>query len=313
VYLPFTCAQHDTDKEDIANGLVYRQPEPQKLSAQIADSEMNEPATNENGLPSILLVEDNDDFRFYLKENLRQYYKVYEAANGKEGWQKALAHHPQLIVSDISMPYMDGIEYCRKLKADKRTNHIPVILLTALTGEKEQLKGLQTGANDYITKPFNFELLHSKIKNLLLLKDTFKNTYTRKIDITLPVTKVQPEDEKLLSNLMLYLGENMSDTQISVEALSRHLGMSRSTLYHKLFKLTGQTPVEYIRSVKLEKAASLLENSDMNVAQIAYSVGFATPKYFAKTFKAKFNILPSDYINKMRKASETKLNKIDNA
>ena len=313
VYLPFTCAQHDTDKEGIANGLGYRQPEPQKLSAQIADSEMNEPATNENGLPSILLVEDNDDFRFYLKENLRQYYKLYEAANGKEGWQKALAHHPQLIVSDISMPYMDGIEYCRKIKADKRTNHIPVILLTALTGEKEQLKGLQTGANDYITKPFNFELLHSKIKNLLLLKDTFKNTYTRKIDITLPVTKVQPEDEKLLSNLMLYLGENMSDTQISVEALSRHLGMSRSTLYHKLFKLTGQTPVEYIRSVKLEKAASLLENSDMNVAQIAYSVGFATPKYFAKTFKAKFNILPSDYINKMRKASETKLNKIDNA
>lgn len=109
-------------------------------------------------MPAILLVEDNEDFRFYLKDNLRLHYKVFEAANGKEGWQKALAHYPQLIVSDISMPSMDGIELTCKIKSDKRTSHIPVILLTALTGEEEQIKGLKTGANDYITKPFNFEV-----------------------------------------------------------------------------------------------------------------------------------------------------------
>jgi AraC-like DNA-binding protein len=195
---------------------------------------------------------------------------------------------------------MDGIELCKKLKADKRTNHIPVILLTALTGETDQLKGLGTGANDYITKPFNFELLHAKINNLLLLKDTLKQTYTRQIEITAPQSHVPAEEEKLLRNLMLYLDEHITDPQISVDTLSRELGMSRSTLYHKLFELTGQTPVEYIRSVKLQKAEALIKSTDLNVSQIAYSVGFATPKYFAKTFKEKYNMLPSEYISKIR-------------
>lgn len=309
ISLPFTCMQKFIDNAGNVTSAPPHKNEPEILSAQMQEVEDSEHASQKTSLASVLLVEDNDDFRFYLKENLRQYYHVYEAANGKEGWQKALSHHPQLIVSDISMPCMDGIELCKKLKADKRTNHIPVILLTALTREKDQLKGLETGANDYITKPFNFELLNSKIKNLLLLKNTFKDTYTRKIDVTISNKAVQSADEKLLSNLMVYLAENMADSQISVETLSRHLGMSRSTLYHKLFELTGQTPVEYIRSIKLNKAAALLETSDMNVSQIAYSVGFATPKYFAKTFKAKFNILPSEYINQKRKQSEQNTSK----
>lgn len=252
-------------------------------------------------MPSILLVEDNDDFRFYLKDNLRLQYKVLEAANGKEGWQKALAHHPQLIVSDISMPYMDGIELSRKIKSDKRTSHIPVILLTALTGEEDQLKGLETGANDYITKPFNFELLNAKIKNLLLLNSTLKNTYSKQIKVLTPEIKIESEDERLLNQIMLYLEENLTNPQLSVEELSKHVGMSRSSLYSKLLEITGQTPVEYIRSVKLDKAAVLLEKSDMNIAQVAYSVGFSTPNYFARSFKTKFNMLPSEYINKMRK------------
>lgn len=307
IYLPFTCS-HISENVNPAPGQLYQengtitQPVPQNEEALKTDE------LDKTAMPTVLLVEDNDDFRFYLKENLRSYYRVYEATNGKEGWQKTLSLHPQLIVSDISMPYMDGIELCVKLKSDKRTNHIPVILLTALTGEKDQLKGLETGANDYITKPFNFEVLNSKIKNLLILKDTFKNTYTRKIDMQVPVPEIQPEDEKLLGNLMLYLEENITDSGISVATLSKHLGMSRSTLYNKLFELTGQTPVEYIRSVKLDKAAALLEKSDMNVAQIAYSVGFATPKYFAKSFKAKFNILPSEYMNKVRCARDKKTN-----
>jgi DNA-binding response OmpR family regulator len=257
-------------------------------------------------IPSILLVEDNDDFRFYLKDNLRLFYKVYEAANGKEGWKKALANHPQLIVSDISMPYMNGIELSRKIKSDKRTSHIPVILLTALTGEEEQIKGLETGANDYITKPFNFEVLNAKIKNLLVLNSIFKSTYSKQIKVLAPEVKIESEDETLLQNIMKYLEENLTDTQLSVETLSRHLGMSRSSLYSKLLALTGQTPVEFIRSVKLDKAAVLLDKSNMNVAQIAYSVGFSTPTYFAKSFKAKSNMLPSEYITKMRKGGKNK-------
>jgi AraC-like DNA-binding protein len=217
-----------------------------------------------------------------------------------------LGHHPQLIVSDISMPHMTGIELSRKIKSDKRTCHIPVILLTALTGEEDQIKGLETGANDYITKPFNFEVLNAKIKNLLVLNSTLKTTYSKQIRVLTPEIEIESEDEKLLAMVTRYLEENLTDMQLSVENLSRHVGMSRSSLYSKLLELTGQTPVEYIRSVKLDKAAVLLEKSDMNVAQIAYSVGFSTPNYFAKSFKAKFNMLPSEYMHKMRKGVEKK-------
>lgn len=202
------------------------------------------------------------------------------------------------------MPYMDGIALTRKIKADKRTAHIPVILLTALTGEEDQLKGLGTGASDYIAKPFNFEVLQAKIKNLLVLNRTLKSTYTKQIKVLTPEVKMESEDEKLLATIMLYLEENLTNPQLSVEELGRHVGMSRSSLYNKLLELTGQTPVEFIRSVKLDKAAVLLEKSDMNVAQIAYSVGFSTPAYFAKTFKTKFNLLPSEYITQMRQKSD---------
>ena len=256
---------------------------------------------DKNLLPLILLVEDNDDFRFYLKENLRTQYNVIEATNGLEGWQKTLSAHPKLIVSDIGMPEMDGIEFCRKIKNDKRTSHTPVILLTAFTGEKEQIKGLETGANDYITKPFNFEILSAKIKNLLVLNSSLQNTYSKRVEIVGSEVEVESTSDKLLQKIALYIEDNLTDTHLSVENLSRHVGMSRSSLYSKLLELTGQTPIEFIRSVKLNKAAQLLEKSDMTIAEIAYTVGFATPNYFAKSFKAKFNILPSDYMNKKRK------------
>src|SRR6185436_12872038 len=199
------------------------------------------------------------------------------------------------------MPHMDGIELTKKIKADKRTNHIPVILLTALTGEKEQIKGLETGANDYVTKSSNFEVLNAKIRNLLVLNNTLKNTYTKQIKVLPSEIKIESDDEKLLNTIMSYLEENLTNSQLSVEDLSRQVGMSRSSLYNKILELTGKTPVEFIRCVKLEKAAVLLEKSDMNVAQIAYSTGFSTPHYFTKSFKAKFEILPSEYMIKMRK------------
>jgi signal transduction histidine kinase/ligand-binding sensor domain-containing protein/DNA-binding response OmpR family regulator len=254
-------------------------------------------------MPLILLVEDNEDFRFYLKDNLRNNYKVLEAANGKEGWQKALAHHPQLIVSDISMPEMDGIELVQKLKADKRTSHIPVILLTAMTAEEQQIAGLQTGANDYITKPFNVEVLHARIRNLLRLNSSLKNTYTRQIKVLSPEVNIESADEKLLKTIVRYLEENLTNSQLSVESLSKEMGMSRSSLYNKLLELTGQTPVEYIRSYRLDKAAALMEKSDMTIAEIAYQVGFSTPNYFAKSFRNKFNMLPSEFVAQKRKGN----------
>ncbi|MFX1705577.1 two-component regulator propeller domain-containing protein [Chitinophaga sp. CC14] len=252
-------------------------------------------------MSTILLVEDNEDFRFYLKDNLRNSYKVIEAINGKDGWQKALALHPHLIVSDITMPQMDGISLLQKLKSDKRTSHIPVILLTALTNEAQQISGLETGANDYLIKPFNFEILHAKIRNLLHLNHTLKNTYTKQIKIHAPEVQKESTDEKLLNKIVCHLEEKLTDSQLSVESLSKEVGMSRSSLYNKLLELTGQTPVEYIRSYRLEKAMTLMQKSDMTIAEIAYQVGFSTPNYFAKSFKNKYNMLPSEFIARVKK------------
>ncbi|MBC7391469.1 MAG: response regulator [Opitutaceae bacterium] len=250
--------------------------------------------------PIILIVEDNDDFRYYLKENLKSYYRVIEAADGKEGWQKVLSNHPQLVVSDISMPKASGIDLCRKIKSDKRTNHIPVILLTALTAEQDQLNGLETGANDYMTKPFNFQILNVKIRNLLTLNQSLKNTYSKQVKVLTSEVEVVSQNDRLLNKVLQYIEENLNNRQLSVEAMSKHIGMSRGSLYSKLLELTGETPVEFIRSLKLDKAAILLEKSDLNVAQVGYAVGFASPNYFSRAFKTRFGMLPSEYINLKR-------------
>ena len=253
-----------------------------------------------NKKPMVLLVEDNDDFRFYLKDNLKDIFFLIEASNGREGWQKALAMHPDIIVSDISMPEMTGIELCKKLKGDKRTSHIPVVLLTALTGEAEQMKGLEIGANDYMTKPFNFEILLSKIKNILTLRDTYKQTYKKQLDVQLQEMPLQNEDEKLLRSIVEYIELNILNDSLSVEELSRKMNMSRGSLYNKVLMLTGKSPVEFIRSIRLKKAVYLLENSQMTISQICYEVGFNTPKYFTKLFKDEYKVLPSAYASSIR-------------
>jgi signal transduction histidine kinase/ligand-binding sensor domain-containing protein/DNA-binding response OmpR family regulator len=258
-------------------------------------------ALEKNKKPVILLVEDNDDFRFYLKDNLKEYFQIVEAVNGRDGWQKALALHPALIVSDISMPEMNGIDLCKKVKKDPRTTHIPIILLTALTGEQEQVKGLAFGATDYMTKPFNFEILLSKVKNLLTLQDTFKRTYKKQLDLQIEDVEVASGDEKFLRNVVDYIEKNMSNDRLSVEELSREMAMSRVSLYKKMLTLTGKSPLEFIRSVKMKRAAQLLASGQMTIAMVSYEVGFNSPNYFTRTFKEEFKLLPSEYIAEIRK------------
>lgn len=262
------------------------------------------PADELVNMPSVLIIDDDEDFRFYLKDNLKAHYRIYEASNGKEGWQMALSRHPDVIVSDINMPLMNGIELGKKLKADKRTLHIPVILLTASNAENDQIKGLESGVNDFITKPFNFAVLEVKIKNLLTYSRSARETYSRQLQVTAGNVVIESENEKFLNKVMQYIEHNLTDPQLSVEGLSRELVISRVSLYKKLLDITGMSPVEFIRSVKLEKAAVLLEKSDMNIAQIAYQAGFSTPNYFTKAFKEKYNMVPSEYIEAKRKMQE---------
>ncbi|MEJ7558285.1 MAG: two-component regulator propeller domain-containing protein [Pedobacter sp.] len=246
--------------------------------------------------PLVLLVEDNDDFRFYLKDNLREYYDIVEASNGRSGWQKVLALQPNLVVSDVSMPGLSGTELCRKIKADKRTAAIPVILLTALVAEEEQLEGLETGANDYMTKPFNFEILLYKIRNLVTQQRISKQTYQKQLEVKPSETIIESQDEKFVRMVSLRMDNHLSDPDYSVDQLSSEMNISRVGLYKKLLALTGKSPVAFMRSHRLKCALPLLEKSQLTIAQIAYEVGYNNPKQFSKYFKQEYGVLPSAYV-----------------
>ncbi|WP_236059578.1 hybrid sensor histidine kinase/response regulator transcription factor [Chitinophaga rhizophila] len=261
-----------------------------------AETTMPEPSPHKQ---TILLIEDNDDFRFYLKENLKQAYNIIEAADGTSGWQKALSGHPDLVMSDVNMAGMNGTELCRKIKNDARTKHIPVILVTAAAGEREQLRGLEAGAADYLVKPFNFEIMLSRVRNLLSRPAAAKHLVSP-TDVAGADFELSP-NEKFLRRALEIVELNLSNAGFSVEELSRELFMNRVSLYRRIFNLTGQTPVEFIRMVRIKRAAQLLSKTEMNVTEVAYEVGFNNPKYFARYFKMAYNMLPSAYAIAARK------------
>ncbi|QNF35955.1 helix-turn-helix domain-containing protein [Adhaeribacter swui] len=265
------------------------------LSALASANQTTFKNENNRKKPVVLLVEDNEDFRFYLKDNLRVFYRVEEATNGKQGWNQAVSLLPDLIVSDVIMPEMDGMALSRKLKKDSRTAHIPVILLTANATEEQRLLGYETGASDYITKPFNFEILLSRIKNLMGQQAAFRTALEHKLEVKPQDIAITPLDEKLIQKAVAFTEKNIANPDFSVEELSRELGMSRVYLYKKLTAITGKTPLEFIRTVRLKRAAQLLSQSQLTVAEVAYEVGFNNPKYFTKYFKQEFNELPSAF------------------
>jgi signal transduction histidine kinase/ligand-binding sensor domain-containing protein/DNA-binding response OmpR family regulator len=251
----------------------------------------------------ILLVEDDDDFRFYLKDNLASLFIILEAANGKEGWQKALSGQPDLVVSDVNMPLMDGLELSRKIKSDERVRHIPVILLTALSGEQDQLRALGLGVNDYISKPFNVEILISRIRNLLEFRGAVEETFKKRVHTEPAEIELEPEEteEDFIRQAVEILEKNIANADFSVDEWSRELGLSRTTLYKRILSATGNTPIGFIRNFRMKRAAQLLEKSRHNVAEVAYMVGFNNPKYFARYFKEVYGKLPSAYQAEKRK------------
>ncbi|RFS19282.1 response regulator [Chitinophaga silvatica] len=269
-----------------------------KVSASVTKpAEVRKPVKGK--LKTILLVEDNEDFRFYIKDNLKEHFNIIEAGDGKAGWQKALSEHPDLIVSDISMPEMNGIDLCRKIREDSRTHFIPLILLTAMAGEQQQLEGLQTGASDYITKPFNAEILISKISNLLSQQEAIRKTYQKqvKVEASVPEKPEVSSEEDFVKRALAYIEQNIGNADLSVEDLSKEMCMSRAALYKKMFSLTGQAPAEFIRNIRLQRALHLLEQGGTTVAEVAYQVGFNNPKYFARYFKEVYHVLPSTYLD----------------
>ena len=272
------------------------------LSPILAQNKMG----NFSQKPLILIVDDNPDIRTYLRKSLQDTYSVLEAENGKDGWKQALEYVPVIVISDIMMPIMDGNQLCELLKSDERTNHIPIILLTAKSAIEHKIEGLQAGADAYLAKPFHPRHLEVRIQKLIELRAKLREKYKTNIHAPIPNQEILSEDEVFLQKVSTIIERHLIDTDFKVNQLEHELGMSHMQLYRKLKALTDQSANEFIRSVRLNKAATLLKSSNLNVSEVAYQVGFNSPSYFIKCFRKEFGILPKVYGDRISKVESVK-------
>lgn len=252
--------------------------------------------TNRNSV--ILIVDDNEDFRLFMCDSLKDEYSIAEAADGAKAWSMIAELQPDIIVSDVMMPEMDGNELCRLVKTDIRTSHIPLILLTARSAKEQKLEGLENGADDYITKPFDFNILALRIKKLLQLRQKRQKNFTPLMEISPSEISITSLDKKLIDKAVKYVEDHISCPELSVEELSSELDISRVHFYKKMLSITGKTPTEFIRIIRLKRASQFLRESQQSISEIAYQTGFSNPKYFRKYFKEEFGMLPSEYQEK---------------
>jgi CheY-like chemotaxis protein len=244
----------------------------------------------------ILIIEDTPDVRAFIKTCLEEDYTILEAENGVKGWELAVNELPDLIITDVMMPQMDGNEFCRNLKQDERTSHIPVIMLTAKAAEDQLIEGLESGADIYLTKPFSIVVLQNYISNLLKLKTVLRQRYSQKIYLEPLDVEVGTVDKKFMERLMSIIEDNLGRPDFNVPFLSKELGMSKAVLYKKFNALVHIPIGEFIKNMRLKKAASLLVNDSMNISEIAWEVGFSDRKYFSKEFRKFFGKSPSEYL-----------------
>jgi signal transduction histidine kinase/ligand-binding sensor domain-containing protein/DNA-binding response OmpR family regulator len=243
----------------------------------------------------ILIVEDDHEIRTYIKSELHDHYDIIEAFDGVEGWDVTQSQMPDLIISDVMMPRMDGIQFCKKIKTDISTSHIPVILLTARTSIENRIEGLETGADSYIPKPFNPKHLLVRVKKLLELRENLLNKFSKSINFEAKEMTLTSADERFLQKAINLVKENISNSDLNIEDMGTELGMSRVHLYRKLKALTNQTPSEFVRTIRLKQAAYLLSQNKINISEVAYAVGFSSHQYFTNCFQNYFNMSPTDY------------------
>lgn len=280
-----------SDKEYVE---IKSVPEPAAVVVDVDESQKNSPSTRK----TILVVDDDDEIRSFLCEELAGLYNIVDCSDGKSAYEILTRENIDMVISDIMMPEVDGIELCKRIRRNVRISHLPVILLTAKSSDQDRIEGLQTKADAYVTKPFNLELLLTIISNLFYRHDSVRNTFSGN---TMPseqvdTPQIQSSDERLLEKLINYINENLSNPDLTSDDLAREAGLSRTHLYRKLKELTNQSATNYIRNIRLMKAAELLRQNKMNISEVAYSVGFRTPKHFATTFKELYGMTPTEYM-----------------
>lgn len=252
--------------------------------------------------PTVLVIDDNTDIRQYERTLLQDEYVVLEAADGKEGLAVALKEVPDLVICDVMMPVMDGLEFTKQLKTNTATSHIPVIMLTAKNLEEHRAEGYEHGADSYITKPFHSKVLLARIENLLRQRQLLKNLYqgAQEAEKEISESHLEDRDKQFLKQLQAIIQKNLSDSEFGVEDMGQQIGLSRVQLYRKVKAMTGSSVVDLLRKARLAKARRLLETRSMSVSEVAYEVGFSAPSYFTKCFKEEYGMLPGDVGNVMK-------------
>ena len=273
-------------------------------AAGTTDMQSNLPASASGNKAEIVIVEDEEDIQDYLKAQLSSDFKIRTYPNGKVALNEILKNKPDLIISDIMMPKMDGTTLCAKLKSNINTNDVPIILLTAKSREEDQLEGLQTGADAYILKPFNMDILRRTIINLLTMRRTLKNKFTGKErqEEKVEQKKIQTPDDALMQRVMEVINENIGDSDLSVDMIAQKVGISRVHLHRKMKELTNQTPHSFIRNIRLQQAAKLLKDGKQSITDVMYACGFSNSASFSTMFKNLYGCSPREYMqNAMKK------------
>jgi signal transduction histidine kinase/ligand-binding sensor domain-containing protein/AraC-like DNA-binding protein/ActR/RegA family two-component response regulator len=289
VLLPFIVSEqeiepHNIESVDLAN--------PDDVLMDVKEMDENIPDK------ILLIVEDNMDVRFFIHSHFEHEYKILEAADGKEGLNIAFKHIPDIIISDVMMPGTDGIELCKKLKKDERTSHIPIILLTALTSKESIQQGLSAGADDYITKPFDISLLHTKVENLFTLRRSLQMKYSGELLLQPKNITLTSPDERFLKKAIETVEKYIDDADLDSDQFAQYLGVSRMQLYRKIGALTDMTVKDFIRDLRLKRAAQLLVQNKLNISEVAYSVGFKDLAHFRRCFRQEFGMTATEYVKK---------------
>jgi len=264
--------------------------------SEIEEIKASEKNKNEENKSLILIVEDNHDVRSFIKENLDEKYRIEEATNGEEGISKAIEKIPDLIITDVMMPKVNGFELCNKLKNDHRTSHIPIVILTAKADEEDKIDGLQIGADEFLAKPFSSRELEIRVGNLVHIRQLLREKYKEISVIKSEDIKANPIDKDFLDKVFGLIKNHIEDQQFSVQKLADNMAMSVSQLNRKLNALINQSAGKLIRSTKLDYAAKLLEKNAGNITEIGYRIGFSDLPSFTNSFKEKFGISPSEYL-----------------
>lgn len=297
-----TGKEHFTSEQICDTKDTFTSNEVNELSAEFQQYLLSEQTASNNdtrlkeGEYKILIVEDNDSLKEMLTKIFEEFYIVITASNGKEGLEKVRSENPNIVLSDIIMPEMSGTELCQAIKTDFDTCHIPVVLLTAKTAIEHNLEGLRMGADDYITKPFNINILLSRCNNLVNNRIIMQEKFSKQPQGNVQILTNNIMDKKFMDKVMEIIEQEMENGDFNVDMLATHMSISRTKLFSKLKAITGQTPADFIMTLRLKRAAFLLKNNmELNIAEISDQVGFNVPKYFSKCFKERYHVTPQTY------------------